>query len=117
MDHFVDKHPPIVETAQLYYNSYRKINAARNNIIPSPDHYNLKAFQILSSTTDKEIEDKITQATQEKSWLIFIFNQIGGSSNHQISTITPARLNQILQMIKKSKLPVVLPAQALSIPI
>jgi len=110
---FANQYPPIVETAKQYFSSYRTTTSERENILPLPDPYNLKAFQILVSTTDKEIQDKINQAVKDKTWLILVFHQVD-DTKRQFS-FPPDKFEKILEMIKASGLPVVLPSQALSI--
>jgi peptidoglycan/xylan/chitin deacetylase (PgdA/CDA1 family) len=108
-DHFVDKYPPIVEMSKRYYSSYRTTASTRNNTLPLLDAYNLNAFQLRSTTTDKDIQDKINQAIKNKEWLIFVFHQVDDSGRP--FAVSPAKFEKILEIIKQSKLPVILPSQ------
>jgi peptidoglycan/xylan/chitin deacetylase (PgdA/CDA1 family) len=111
--HFIDKYPPIVEMTKQYYQSYRTTTSVRSNTLPLLDPYNLKAFQLRNTTTDKEIEDALKKAEKEKTWLIFVFHQIDDSK--QLFAISPARFEKILAMIKASHLPVILPSQGVEL--
>lgn len=110
---FVGQHPPIVETAEKYFASYRSTKSERINSLPVIDAYNLKAFQMRNTTTDQEIQDAINTAKAQKGWLILVFHQIDDS--HRPLSIPTDKFQKILDMVKASGLPVVLPSQALAI--
>lgn len=112
-NHFVSQHPPIIETAQKYYQSYRTTTLDNINLLPILVHnrYNLSGFEIRNTTTDKDIQNAINQALKKKSWLIFVFHQIDDSQN--TFAISPQRFEQILKQIQQSHLPVVVPSQIL----
>lgn len=110
---FVGNHPPIIETVQKYYKSYRTTISTRNNAIPLQDPYNLKALVIQYDMDNQTIQKAIDEAIKQKGWLILVFHQIDNSANTY--SITADRLQEILDMVKKSGLPVVLPSQAIDI--
>lgn len=110
-DHFIGQHPPIIETAEKYYNSYRTTALDQTNALPIQEPNNLSAFQLRNTTTDKEIQDVIDEALKNKTWLIFVFHQIDESQSS--FAISPARFKSILERIKLSGLPVVLPSQVI----
>lgn len=109
-DAFIDAHPPIIQTAKKYYASYRTTTTGVNPL-PLPDPYNLYALQWRNTTTDKEIQEAIDKAKRDKTWLIFVFHQIDNSN--QTFAIPPEKFDHILQLIKASQLPVVLPSQVI----
>lgn len=110
---FINEYPPIVETAEKYFSSYRTTNDVRINALPILDPYNLNAFQIRRKTTDSEIANQIEAAKLEKGWLILVFHQIEDSD--MPLGITRDQFIKVLQMVKQSGLPVVLPSQVLAI--
>lgn len=112
-DNFVNQAPPIIDLAKQYYSSFRTINKERTNPLPLQDPYNLKAFEITKDTTDEEIQAKLIDALQNKTWLIFFFHQID-ESNDSLA-ISKTRFKSILDKIRNSHLPVVLPKQVLMI--
>ncbi len=110
---FEDKHPPIIETAKKNFQSYRSTQYERINSIPVADPYNLNAFQIRDATTDQEIQAMINKAITEHGWLIIVIHQVDDTGRP--FSITPDRFEKVLNMVKKSGLPVVLPSQVLAI--
>jgi peptidoglycan/xylan/chitin deacetylase (PgdA/CDA1 family) len=110
---FESAHPPIIETAKKYFESYRTTEYERINAIPVLDPYNLKALQLRNTTSDQEIKTMINKAINEHGWLIIVIHQID-NTNRPFS-ITPEKFEKVLAMVKASKLPVVLPTQVLAI--
>lgn len=110
---FVNDHPPIVETAEKYFSSYRTTKDYRINSLPVIDPYNLNAFEMRHDTKDEKVEEAIKIAKNEKGWFIIVFHQID-NSNLPLS-ITRDKFIKVLEMVKQSGLPVVLPSQALAI--
>lgn len=108
---FVGQHPPIVETAQQYFDSYRTTESERINALPLLDPYNLNAFQMRDTTTDQEITNVINQAVTQKGWLIIVVHQI--DETHRPLSITLDKFKLVLDLVKKSGLPVVLPSQVI----
>jgi len=110
---FVGKHPPIVETAEKIYSSYRTTNYARLETIPVTDPYNIKAFQLRKNTTMAEVQQMIDLAKSKKQWLIIVVHQIDNTG--RTFSITEDMLKKILEAVKASNMPVVLPSQVLAI--
>lgn len=105
--------PPIISVAKEYFKSYRTGTSLRLNPIPVVDNYNLKALQLRSTTTLQDVKDAIANARKDKSWLILVFHQIDNSQ--RIYSIPENEFIQVLDLVKASGLPVVLPTQALDI--
>lgn len=110
---FAGHHPPIIETTQANYSSFRTGLGSRVNSLPLIDPYNLKSFIVEQTTTDAEIQNFIDQATRDKGWFILVFHQIDDSKTR--FSVSTQRLQDILNLVKKSGLPVVLPSQVLAI--
>jgi len=110
---FANNHPPIIETAKKNFKSYRTTQYERINTIPVLDPYNLNAFQLRNTTTDKEIQSMIDKAIHEHGWLIIVIHQIDDTDRP--FSITVDKFKKVLAMVKASALPVVLPGQVLSI--
>jgi len=110
---FENQHPPIIETAKKYFKSYRSTHYLRLNSIPIIDPYNLNAFQLRNTTTDQDIQTMVNKTKTQHTWLIIVIHQID-DTNRPFS-ITQDKFVNMLNMIKASKLPVVLPSQVLAI--
>lgn len=108
-----DKKSPIIKDAKKYFYSYRTTVSIRQNPLPVTDPYNLKAFQIRITTSLNDVKKELDQAKQDKTWLILVFHQIDSSG--QPLSVTETHFQQIIDEVKKSRLPVVLPSQALAI--
>lgn len=105
--------PPIIAESKKYFSSYRTTKSQRLNVLPVLDPYNLNALQLRNTTPLKEVQIAIDAAVRQKAWLILVFHQI--DDTNRVFSITRTEFQQILDMVKASGLPVVLPSQALSI--
>jgi peptidoglycan/xylan/chitin deacetylase (PgdA/CDA1 family) len=115
IDHSKDNtHPQITLVAKEYFGSYRTTDGVYLNILPEIHPYSLQAFEPRNTTTDEEIKQLVQRAKDEKRWLILVFHQVDDS--HRIFAVSPTQFQHILDIVKASGLPVVLPTQALSIP-
>jgi peptidoglycan/xylan/chitin deacetylase (PgdA/CDA1 family) len=106
-------YPSIVAAAAKYYSSYRTTSSDQINPLPALDRYNLYGYEPDNATTEEEVKQYVRRAAAQKGWLIFVFHQIDDS--HRTYAVTADQFNKILEIIKASGLPVVLPTQALAI--
>ncbi|WP_131795862.1 hypothetical protein [Fluoribacter gormanii] len=104
--------PEWLEYAKKYYLSCLR---TKNQLNPLPveDPYNLKAYVISRATKEQEIQEWIKAAQQNNNLLILVFHQIGTSKSD--NDIGIQKFTHILDMIKQSQTPVVLPTQALGL--
>lgn len=102
--------PNLYSMVNMYYTSSRKAGD-QINPLPVKNPYHLTSF-FLSYATSKEQLQKLIEATkQQKAWLILVFHQIDNVRSDKHLNIK--QFSAILDMIKQSRLPVVLPRQAL----
>ena len=70
-------------------------------------------------TLDDEIKKMVQVASHKKSWLILVFHQVGDDEKSVVSDekffVSTAQVQRILNIVKNSGLPVILPTQALMI--
>lgn len=111
--------PPCGRTSD-YSNSLVKENFVAQravepglNPLPIVNRYDILIREIGIDTTIKDVNKWISEAEKQKSWLVFMFHQIDYSEDEY--SITPEMLIEINEAVKRSKLQVVLPSEALSI--
>lgn len=75
--------------------------------------YELSAFEPGDATSDDEIKQMIEKTAKQKGWLILVFHQL--DDTHRPFAVSADQFKRIIQMIKDSGLPVVLPTQALAV--
>lgn len=115
IDHSKDGfRPQITLVAKEYFGSYRTTDGVYLNIFPVIHPYALQAFEPRNDTQEEQIKKLVQEAVSEKRWLILVFHQIDES--HRPFAVSPMQFQHILDIVKASGLPVVLPTQALSIP-
>jgi peptidoglycan/xylan/chitin deacetylase (PgdA/CDA1 family) len=78
----------------------------------STDRYLLNTFVVEANTPISDVRNAIDQAGAQKKWLIIMFHQIDGT---QTESVTHQTLQQIVDYVKSSGIPVVTNAQGLSI--
>ncbi len=104
--------PYLYDKAKKNYSAIRQSETGINPL-PITNPYNLKAITVNYQTPDSDIARWIATAKREKGWLIFVFHQIDDSTSPYHSGTQ--QFYRLLEMIKQSQLPVVIPSQALSI--
>jgi hypothetical protein len=102
--------PFLSKAAENYYRSYRSLEPDVN-LQPVQDPYALKSYFVTNQTQLSEVASWIEKAKQQKAWLIITFHIIDNS--HQKYAVTPDFFEKILQLVKQSNIPVVLPTKAL----
>jgi peptidoglycan/xylan/chitin deacetylase (PgdA/CDA1 family) len=104
--------PKILATIRQNYTAMRTSEQGLNEL-PIKDPYNLKTYEVGDTTTVEDIEPWLQKAKDEKSWIILMFHQV--DDGHSEYDVSPSRLREIVELVKKSNLPVVLPRQALQL--
>ena len=104
--------PEVVKYAKQHYASYR-VAKNKNNTLPLGDRYDLKSYAISSTTDEKAIQQWIDNAKKNNSWLILTFHQI--DNDKLIYHTNFQKFSRIMEMIKQSDIPVVVPAQVLGL--
>ena len=99
-------------TVKEYYLSMRTTDEGLN-ALPVTDPYNLKILAITDQTTIATVNEWLTRAKEEESWLIIVFHPL--SEDSSAYGATPAFFREILQAVQVSELPVVVPSQALQV--
>lgn len=84
------------------------------NTLPLLNPYELKSYVLRNTTTSEDISKWIGQTKEKRAWLILTVHQIEPEAKNEFD-ITPQFLEEILQKIKESDLPVVLPIQLISL--
>lgn len=102
----------IIKTAKEEYQSLRGTYGGINKL-PVSDPHSIHGISLTPSTTIKDINNLIIEARQLNGWLILIFHQIDESGDPY--SISPTQFYEIVDTVEKSKIPVVVPSQALSI--
>ncbi len=99
----------IPKIAKNYYISLRT-TVDGFNPLPVSNPYALKVQAVEWNTTPEQVAKWLEEARKKKYWLILMFHQI---QNEELRfATTPARLAQMLDLIRGSDLKVVLPTQA-----
>jgi hypothetical protein len=83
------------------------------NPLPVSDPYNLKVQAITWNTTPEQVVGWIQDANASRSWLILMFHQI--QLKEEKYAVSPANFRKMVEAVALSKIPVVLPAQALQL--
>ncbi len=104
--------PLIDEIAKKYYVSLRGSGVGYNPL-PVQDPYTLNVQAVHSFTTPEYIKAWVEHAKTNNEWLIIMFHQVDDGTTDYATT--PAKLNDMLNVIKESNVPVVLPTQALQV--
>ncbi len=101
----------VIGEAKKYYQTCRTTDQGYNNLY-NFDPYGIKTQYVLNTTTVSEVQDWVSQAAQDKSWLVILYHYVGNTGGDEY-TITPAQLDAQLNAIKNSGLAVVTTQQAL----
>lgn len=120
-NYFFEENPAFLEGVKKYYTAFRGSQDQWENVLPVTDPYNLDSFTIRKSIKIENIKSLIKQAAEKKQWLILVFHQIGEKEEPHAQQYTAEqnfdvpveKFKEILDAISESKLPVVLPSQAL----
>jgi hypothetical protein len=102
----------VTNETKMYYSSLRTSYAGLNSL-PISDPYNLKVHTLTRDTSIEEVNSWISEAKNDKSWLILVFHQINDDTTQY--GINKGMLTNTLDAVKASDLSVVLPSQALQI--
>lgn len=102
---------PNLENKILKNYSTIRIADSSLNHLPLTNTVNLTSYFIDESIPLSTIEQLLNEAKEQRSWLILTFRQVDGYP-YYFNTSLP-RFQAILELIKKSQLPVVLPSQVL----
>jgi hypothetical protein len=100
------------DTVKNHYLGFRGVENGLNPL-PMTDTYRVHAKMADPSTTIENVNSWIEEAKSTKSWLIIVFHQID-TSNSQYS-VTPDTFSKMMDAVKESKVPVVLPDQVLQL--
>lgn len=101
---------------QKYYDSNRSTGNGVNTL-QTFDPYNLKVFYVYKNTPLSSLQTVIDQTKEFNGWLIIVYDQVTNTTpkNYNLNQyITPAVLNQQLQLVKQSGIKVETINQALS---
>jgi hypothetical protein len=96
--------------------AYRTVNPGDNRI-STLDLNNLRVRNIDNQTTPEQIKSWIDNAKNPDQWEILVLHQLGENTNPantDIYNLDPKVLNEILEYIKQTQIPVVTPSQIIS---
>jgi peptidoglycan/xylan/chitin deacetylase (PgdA/CDA1 family) len=103
----------VVSIAKTLYQSSRDCDGTPNTKA-NWDPYDLKCFLVEEGTTDAEITSLLNQAKTSKGWLILGWHAINGDDPTNAWSVSQARLQHQLQLVKNSGIQVVTTQQALN---
>jgi peptidoglycan/xylan/chitin deacetylase (PgdA/CDA1 family) len=90
----------VLEQIRRYYTSHRSTDEGLNE--PTDfDPYNIQCFTYTKDMTVAQMEHLVDQAIKTKTWLVFAFHQIDGSTSPYAAE--PQVLAQILQYVNNHK--------------
>ncbi len=101
----------VVNKIKQYYRSHRSTDAGYN-VKNNFNIYNIKVQNITAQTTLAEYNNWLTQAAQQKAWLVIVYHQVDTSGDTY--SVTPKNLDAQLQAIKSKGLVVETTNQALN---
>lgn len=102
--------PGAISAAKQYYSSFRT-STDGTNALPIKNPYDLKVRTVFRDTTLEDVNGWINEAKDHDVWLILVFHQIDdGTSDYGTNE---GLLEQSLNAVKASRIPVVLPNQVL----
>lgn len=104
--------PNVVAFARKNYLAYRRAGE-QINPLPVVDPYDLTTFTVTDMTSEEDVKKWVSEAVRKKGWLILEFHQIDGRKLRY--NVSVEMFKKILVIVKDSKLPVVLPTQALQV--
>lgn len=120
-DHFVSpcgvNSPTLAKVAANLMLSFRGTEPGYNDLFHELDLFDLKVKNITDQTTIKEVQEWVSEARKNNLWLIIVFHQVGEEKEGKPEeySIDADTFAEVVEYIKNSGVPVVLPSQALSL--
>jgi peptidoglycan/xylan/chitin deacetylase (PgdA/CDA1 family) len=102
----------VINAIKAYYSSHRSVDSGFNSK-DNFDAYNIKVQNVDFSTTLAQIQAWVTQAINDKTWLVLVYHEIGTTTDTTYNTTT-ANFDAQLSIIKQSGATVETTQQALS---
>lgn len=102
--------PDLVNVVKDNYVSLRTATGGLNPL-PLETPYHILAYTIHDNVTLPEIKTWLEEASKNQSWLILMFHQLDDLGTEY--SLKPEKFEAIVDMVQKSKLPVVLPSQVI----
>ncbi len=99
--------------ALRYYTSVRGVEDGYNTKTGF-DNSNLRVQNIYNTTTLAEVQQWVSRAQSDGSWLILVLHSVNPSGASDAYNVTPAQLGALLAIVKNSGVPVVTQSQALA---
>lgn len=106
-------YPAIDKSIRKHYTAVR-VADSWSNYIPAANFPIINSFFVDNTTDFGYIEREIQAAKKNYKWIVLTFHQVGGDKPPL--NISTENFTRILNVVKNSGLPVVLPSQVLSIP-
>lgn len=98
------------DTIKRNYLSLRTSSQGFNDL-PVKNPYHILTYAIENTTTSDDVRQQIQTAKDEHKWLILMFHQVD-NENSEFS-VSPQEFTQMVNIVKESGLPLVLPTQIL----
>nr|MBP9738957.1 polysaccharide deacetylase family protein [Candidatus Saccharibacteria bacterium] len=99
---------------QQYYSSHRSVNTGFNSR-ENFERYAIKVQNVTSATTTLELSTWVTQANQQRTWLVLVYHAVDPSTaNDPDYNTTPTELGSHLEVIRNSGITVSTVNQALA---
>jgi len=103
----------VVDAIKPLYRSHRSVDTGFNSK-DNFDIYNIKVYNVVSTTPLSEISRVVNQAMAENTWLVLVYHGVDTpAADSSFWTITPDQLRSHLTAIQTAGLPVVTVQQAL----
>lgn len=103
----------VVNEIKKYYRSHRSTDVGFNSK-DSFNVYNIKVQNITNTTTPAQVQTWVNQAIAQKTWLVLVYHEVNASPSDPTYAVTPANLDQELNIIKQSGVSVQTVEQALN---
>lgn len=91
----------VLPIVKKYFRSCRTI-VANCETIPPADQYKLRVYLVLNTTTTTQLQTAITNAINNKEWLILVFHQIVTSGASQSTQYLKADFETVMDFINSS---------------
>lgn len=95
------------------YGSHRSTDVGFNSK-DSFDRYNIKVQNIVNTTTPSDVQAWVNQAIATNTWLVIVYHEVDAGAEDPTYAVTPANLDQELNLIKQSGIAVTTVGQALA---
>ena len=91
----------VINAIKSKYRSHRSTDVGFNSK-DSFDIYNIRVQNITNTTTPAQVQVWISQALAEKTWLVLVYHEVDAAAEDPTYAVTPANLDQELNIVKQS---------------